>query len=124
MGAISGPPCPMSETSDVDARTRAAHAARVTLTELLVSTTVLALLVGATLLTLEQGHQAWTVGAARVEAQQSARAALTWLAVEVRAAGQGICAPGTPACIVTEHTRPALHVAKIQDVHFHATTDT
>src|SRR3989442_1674967 len=94
MGAMSGPPYPMSETSDVDARTRAAHAARVTLTELLVSTTVLALLVGATLLTLEQGHQAWTVGAARVEAQQSARAALTGLAGEVRAAGQGMAAPG------------------------------
>jgi len=115
MGAMSGPPYPMSETSDVDARTRAAHAARVTLTELLVSTTVLALLVGATLLTLEQGHQAWTVGAARVEAQQSARAALTWLAGEVRAAGQGMSAPGAPAISVAEPTRLVLHVDKNHD---------
>ena len=93
----------MSETSDVDARTRAAHAARVTLTELLVSTTVLALLVGATLLTLEQGHQAWTVGAARVEAQG-------WTA-ELRIP----LSPGAPAISVAEPTRLVLHVDKNHD---------
>ena len=85
-----------------------------TLADLLVSISVLALIVGATLLTLEQGQQAWAVGAARVEAQQSARAALTWLAEEIRAAGQGMSA-GPAAISVAEATRLVLHVDKNQD---------
>jgi type II secretory pathway component PulJ len=100
---------------DVDGRTRAAHAARVTLADLLASICVLALLVSATLVTLEQGQQAWAVGAARVEAQQSARAALTWLANEIRAAGQGIGASGHAAISVAEPTRLVLHVDKNLD---------
>ena len=86
-----------------------------TLADLLVSITVLAPLVGATLVTLEQGQQAWVVGAARVEAQQSARAALTWLANEIRAAGQGIGETGHAAISVAEPTRLVLHVDKNKD---------
>ncbi|HEU5195343.1 MAG TPA: hypothetical protein VFW70_11445 [Methylomirabilota bacterium] len=86
-----------------------------TLTDLLVSISVLGLLAGATLITLEQGQQAWTVGAARVEAQQSARAALTWLTEEVRAAGQGMRDAGFAAISVAEPTRMVLHVDKNQD---------
>jgi hypothetical protein len=87
--------------------------ARMTLADLLVSTAVLGLVVGASFVTLEQGQQAWTVGAARVEAQQSARAGLTWLAAELRAAGQG---SGTlPALSVVEPTRLALHVDRNRD---------
>ena len=112
---MSGPPCGQSESLDVDGRTRAAHAARVTLADLLASVSVLALLVGAMLVTLEQGHQAWAIGAARVEAQQSARAALTWLASEVRAAGEGMSATGHAAISVAEPTRLVLHVDKNHD---------
>jgi len=86
----------------------------VTLADLLVSTTVLGLVMGATLVTLEQGQQAWAVGAARVEAQQSARVALTWLAAEVRAAGQGLSALGA-AISVAEPTRLVVHVDKNHD---------
>ena len=81
-----------------------------TLADLLVSTAVLALVVGATLVTLEQGQQAFAVGAARVEAQQSARVALTWLTAELRQAGEGITAPSLPAISVAEPTRVVLHV--------------
>lgn len=84
-----------------------------TLADLLASVSVLALLVGATLITLEQGQQAWAVGTARVEAQQSARVALTWLASEIRAAGQGMHSGG--AISVAEPTRLVLHVDKNQD---------
>ena len=63
--------------------------ARMTLADVLVSTALLGVTCGATLVLLEQGQQAWAVGAARVEAQQSARAALTWLTGELRVAGQG-----------------------------------
>jgi len=87
---------------------------RVTLADLLVSCSVLALVVGATLITLEQGQRAWAVGAARVEAQQSARAALTWLAEEIRAAGQGI-AGRHAALSVAEPTRVVLHIDKNGD---------
>jgi type II secretory pathway component PulJ len=100
---------------DVDPRVIAPHAARVTLADLLVSTAVLGLVVGATVVTLEQGQQAWAVGAARVEAQQSARAALTWLTAELRAAGQGIGSPALPALSVAEPARLVLHVDRNHD---------
>ena len=86
-----------------------------TLADLLVSISVLALVVGGALVTLEQGHHAWSVGAARVEAQQSARAALTWLAAELRAAGHGMRPGAGPAISVAEPTRMVLHVDKNQD---------
>ena len=86
-----------------------------TLADLLASVSVLALLVAATLVTLEQGQQAWAVGAARVEAQQSARVALTWLASEIRAAGQGIGASGASPIFVAEPARLVVHVDKNQD---------
>jgi hypothetical protein len=87
----------------------------VTLADVLVSAAVLALVMGAALVTLQQGQQAWAVGAARVEAQQSARNALTWLTAELRAAGQGITAPGLPALSVAEPTRLVLHVDRNGD---------
>ncbi len=86
-----------------------------TLADLLTSVSVLALIAAATLVTLEQGQRAWAVGAARVEAQQSARAALTWLATEIRAAGQGMSATGPAAISVAEPTRLVLHVDKNLD---------
>jgi type IV pilus assembly protein PilW len=87
----------------------------VTLADLLVSLSVLGLVLAATLVTLEQGQQAWTVGAARVEAQQAARAALTWLTAEVRAAGWGTTGTSQPAISVAEPTRLVLHIDKNHD---------
>ena len=87
-----------------------------TLADLLVSTALLGMTCGATLLLLEQGQQAWAVGAARVDAQQSARAALTWLTAELRAAGQGSSGPrGIAALSAVEGSRVVLHVDRNRD---------
>jgi type II secretory pathway component PulJ len=87
----------------------------VTLADLVVSTAVLGALCGATLVTLEQGQRAWAVGAARVEAQQSARAALTWLTAELRTAGQGRGGRRVPVLSVVEPNRVVLHVDRDHD---------
>jgi hypothetical protein len=87
----------------------------VTLADLLVSTAVLGITLGATLLTLEQGQQAWAVGAARVEAQQSGRAALAWLAAELRTAGQGTGPRRDAALAIAEPARVALRVDRNRD---------
>lgn len=94
-----------------------------TLADLLVSTAVLGLTLSATLVTLEQGQQAWTVGAARVDAQQSGRAALAWLAAELRAAGQGTGPRTVAALSAVEPTRVVLHVDRNRDGTL-AATDT
>jgi hypothetical protein len=86
-----------------------------TLADLLVSTALLGLTCGATLVLLEQGQQAWAVGAARVEAQQGARAALSWLAGELRVAGQGGGPPRLPALSAVEPARVVLHVDRNRD---------
>jgi type II secretory pathway component PulJ len=62
---------------------------RVTLTELLVSLTLLGLLSAATMGFLEQGQRAWAAAAARAESQQSARVAAVRIVADVRAAGFG-----------------------------------
>jgi type II secretory pathway component PulJ len=87
----------------------------VTLADLLVSTAVLGLTLGATLTSLEQGQKAWAVGAARVEAQQSGRAALTWLAAELRTAGQGPGPRRVSTLAVAEPTRVVLRVDRDGD---------
>jgi type II secretory pathway component PulJ len=87
----------------------------VTLADLLVSTAVLSLTLGATLVTLEQGQQAWAVGTARVDAQQSARAALAWLSAELRTAGQGTGPRRVAALSVIEPSRVTLHVDRDGD---------
>jgi type II secretory pathway component PulJ len=87
----------------------------VTLADLLVSTAVLGLMLGTTLLTLEQGQQVWAVGTARVEAQQSGRAALAWLAAELRTAGQGTGPRTAPALAAAEPARVVLHVDRNGD---------
>jgi hypothetical protein len=85
-----------------------------TLADLLTSTAVVGIVLGASLVTLQQGQQAWDVGAARVEAQQSARAALTWLSAELRTAGQGD-PRRVPALSVVEPARVVLHVDRNGD---------
>ena len=86
-----------------------------TLADLLVSTAVLGITLSATLVTLEQGQQAWAVGSALVDAQQSGRAALAWLAAELRTAGQGMALPGAPRLSVAEPARVVLHVDRNRD---------
>jgi hypothetical protein len=85
----------------------------VTLGDLLVSTALLGLTVGATVILLEQGHQVWAVGATRVESQQSARAALTWLVAELRATGQGNSGDALPALSIAEPSRLVLHLEPV-----------
>lgn len=59
------------------------------LADLLVAVAVLGLLLAAILGLLTMGQQAYAIGAGRVEAQQSARAALQRMAREIRTAGRG-----------------------------------
>lgn len=72
-----------------------------TLAELLVALATVAVLAAATLTLLDEGHRVWAFGAARVEAQQSARVALARLAAEIRNAGRG--GRGFDAVAVAEH---------------------
>jgi len=94
-----------------------------TLADLLVSTAVLGITLGVTLVTLEQGQQAWAVGTGRVEAQQSGRAALAWLAAEVRTAGQGTGPRAAAALSVAEPARVALHVDRNRDAAIAGATE-
>ena len=95
-----------------------------TLADLLVSTAVLGLTVGATVVTLEQGQRAWAVGSARVDAQQSGRAALAWLAAELRGAGQGTGPRAAPALAAVEPARVVLHVDRNGDGAIGGATET
>jgi hypothetical protein len=79
----------------------------VTLAELLAGIAVLALLMTGMLGILEQGHRAYFIGAARVDAQQSARAALARLAADIRRAGAG--GLGFDAVSIAEPQRVMLH---------------
>jgi hypothetical protein len=91
--------------------TRAAPAAtlaRVNLAELLVTIALLGTVFAGTLTALEQGQRAYTIGAARVEAQQNGRFALERLASEIRNAGAG--GVGFDAISVAERERIVLHV--------------
>ena len=86
-----------------------------TLPDLLVSTAVLGLTLGAALTTLEQGQRTWDAGVARVEAQQSGRAALAWLAAELRTAGQGPGPRRIATLTIAEPARVALRVDRNRD---------
>jgi type II secretory pathway component PulJ len=79
----------------------------VSLAELLVSLALVGLTLAGLFTALDAGQRAYAVGAARVESQQSARAALERLAREIRGAGAG----GTAfdALSVAEPDRIVLH---------------
>jgi hypothetical protein len=100
---------------DIDPAARAIDAARMTLADLLMSTALLGLTAGATMITLEQGQRVWAAGATAVETQQSARAALTWLVAELRAAGQGNSGDALPALSAAEPSRLVLHLDRNRD---------
>lgn len=79
-----------------------------TLADLLVSLALLAVVLTANLTLLDSSRRAWATAAARVEAQQNARIALTRMARDLRTAGSGIAA-----------TFPAVSVAEPSLVVFH-----
>ena len=79
-----------------------------TLADLLTSVATLGLVMGGTFLVLDESHRAYTIGAARVESQQSARIALTRFARDVRTAGSGL-APTFAAISVAEPARIVFH---------------
>ena len=82
--------------------------ARVTLAELLVVIALLSTVFAGTLTALEQGQRAYTLGVARVEAQQNGRIALERLTREIRNAGAG--GVGFDAIAVAERERVVLHM--------------
>jgi prepilin-type N-terminal cleavage/methylation domain-containing protein len=77
----------------------------VTLAEILVVTAVLGLLMAGLLGLLQVGVRSYTWGAARVEAQQSARVALERAAKELRDAGYDPTGAGLAAVLVAEPER-------------------
>jgi hypothetical protein len=96
--------------------TRAASPATlagVNLTELLVVIALLGTVFASTLTALDEGQRAYTIGAARVEAQQSGRIALERLTREIRNAGAG--GVGFDAISVAERERIVLHVDRDGD---------
>lgn len=80
------------------------------LAELLTSLAILGLVLAAALTVLDEGQRLYAFGAARVEAQQSARAALDRMAREIRQAGWSRGAQPFPALSVAEPTRLVLHL--------------
>jgi type IV pilus assembly protein PilW len=86
---------------------RLADARGFTLAELLVTLAVTGLLLAAAGTMLLAGQRAWALGAARVEAQQSARVALERMAKELREAGYDPTGAGLAAIVLAEPDRVA-----------------
>ena len=85
-----------------------AHAdAGYSLIELLVATAVLGLVMAGLLVILRSGTTTYRWGAARIEAQQSARAALERMAKELRGAGYDPTSAGIAAIVIAEPARVA-----------------
>jgi prepilin-type N-terminal cleavage/methylation domain-containing protein len=76
-----------------------------TLAELLVSLALLGLLLAGVLTLQQTGLASYVWGAARVEAQQSARSALQWMAKELREAGYDPAGAGLAAIVEAEPAR-------------------
>jgi Tfp pilus assembly protein PilW len=74
---------------DIDATRVSPDARGVFLHDILVGCALSGFVLAATYTVLEQGLRAYTVGAARVEGQQAARAALARMSFEIRNAGRG-----------------------------------
>ena len=92
---------------DIDAGAVRLDAARVSVAELLVSLALTGVVLATTYTLLSEGMRAYTIGVARAESQQSARAALSRLAREIRTAGRG--GDGTlPAIVIAEDARITL----------------
>jgi hypothetical protein len=79
------------------------------LADLLVAVAIAGFIMGANFLLLDQGQRAYQTGAARVEAQQTARVALIRIAADIRTAGSSLAHPAFPALSVAEPGRLVLH---------------
>jgi hypothetical protein len=79
------------------------------LADLLVAVTVLGLMMSANFVLLDQGQRVYQTGAARVEAQQSARIALTRIARDLRTAGSAPRPASFDAISVADAGRVVLH---------------
>ena len=77
------------------------------LAELLASLALLGLLMAAALTGLVAGQESYGLGAARIDAQQSARIALERMAKELREAGYDPTGAGLAAVVLAEPTRVA-----------------
>lgn len=97
----------LSAIVDIDAGGVRGDAARVNLAELLTSLALVGLTLAGLFTCLDQVQRAYTIGAARVGSQQSARIALERLAREIRGAGVGSGA--FDAIGVAEPERIVLH---------------
>ena len=98
----------MYETLDIDGADQGTDAERVHLADVLTALALVGLVFSATLTVFAQGQRAYTLGAARVESQQSARVALARIARELRQAGSGggtlpPIAIAEPARVVIQH---------------------
>lgn len=85
-----------------------------TLADLLTSIATLGLVMSGTFIVLDEGRRAYEIGAARVEAQQTARIALTRMARDLRSAGAGVT-PTFAAVSVAEPARIVFHRDANQD---------
>jgi type II secretory pathway pseudopilin PulG len=92
---------------DIDGVRARPHGERVHLVELLVALALLGLVLAATLNVLAHAQRTYTEGAARAEAQQGARHALSRLARELRQAGGG----AVPPIAVAEASRVVIGAA-------------
>jgi hypothetical protein len=71
------------------------------LSDMLVACAITGVVLAGTYTLLDQGLRAYTVGAARAESQQAARAALVRMSAEIRYAGRGVRSTG--AAIAVAH---------------------
>src|SRR5262249_57871730 len=76
-------------TSDIDGQASCRDAVHMHLADLLVAAALFGVVAAAVLTVLQEGLQAYTIGASRAESQQSGRVALERLAGEIEAAGTG-----------------------------------
>jgi hypothetical protein len=89
---------------DIDSGRDADDARGVVLHDLLAACAISGCVFAATYAVLEQGLRTYAIGTTRAESQQSARAALARLSVELRNAGRGARATA-PAIVVAEPAR-------------------
>ena len=75
-----------------------------TLTELLVVTAVLAIVLGAVILIQQKGQEAYIMGSNRVETQQNARVALDLMTRELRSATAVTAIPSSTSLTFTDQT--------------------
>jgi hypothetical protein len=92
---------------DIDGARTPVDARAMLLHELLAACAITGAVLAGTYTLLDQGLRAYTVGAARAEGQQAARAALVRMSAEIRYAGRGVRSTG-PAIAVAHPSQLVL----------------